>query len=234
MLAAVPVFAQPVASPPAALTYTHWQDLAPESSLKSAFENQGRMLINNLNLVAEGKENGTDKAVLIRGGGFTPASLDWLIKDMGVRTIIDLRGRFSDDKTNQMIALSPSVLAEYKKRHEENRLRNLSPDQTKAYVEHLAATSHLPLHYYNLKAEDPEVLKQLNMASVTQPLAMFCQHGVNRSGTAWGEYAAQHGWGFDQAMAAFGVTNGGGAYINRRDIEYGYTLEKNRLKNTSR
>ncbi len=206
------------------LSYTHWQDLPP-GHLRNAFSSQGSTLINNLNIVALSQ----NQPILIRGGGFTPAGLDWLIKDMNVRTIVDLRGRFDDDKSDQIIALSPATLKAYQQKHAVDRLRNLSPDKTRAYVENLSATTHLPVQYVNLKAEDPKLLTYLDGASAQKPVAMFCQWGVNRSGTGWGVYAAQHGWSKEQAYTAFGVNGSTGKIRNTRDIDYGYNLESRRL-----
>jgi hypothetical protein len=201
------------------ISYTHWQDL-PAGKLKTEFSETGSMLINHLNLV--GVESG--KPVLIGGGGFTEANLNWLIQEMGVRTIIDLRGKFSDDKTNQLIALSPATLNDYKQKHQLNALKNLSPDEVKQYVEKLRQTDHISVQYLHLRAEDPHLMDILNQANSHEPVAMFCQWGVNRSGTAWGAYAAQKGWSLDKALQAFGVSKPGGGYLNRRDIEYGYHL----------
>jgi len=204
-----------------AVSYIHWQDL-PEGKVKTEFAETGSKLINHLNLV--GMEDG--KPVLIGGGGFTQANLNWLIKEMGVRTIVDLRGKFSDDKTNQIIALSPTTLNEYKQKHQLNDLKNLSPDQVKQYVEKLRDTEHIPVQYVHMRAEDPHLMAILNHADSQQPVAMFCQWGVNRSGTAWAAYAAQKGWPLDKALKTFGFPKAGGGYINQRDIEYGYHLRQ--------
>jgi hypothetical protein len=217
--------AEPPVAHSSGLTYTHWQDL-PAGPLHSAFENRGRLFINNLNLVAEQG----NRPVLIRGGGFTKAGIDWLVNDMGVRTLIDLRGRFSDDATDQVVALSPEVRASYTQAGKLDALKNLSPDKTAAYVHELSAKNHAPIQYINLKAEDPALVGYLNGASPQKPLAMFCQWGINRSGTGWGVYAAQHGWPLEKAIAAFGVPKADGSIRNVKDIEYGYRVEQNRLK----
>ncbi len=200
--------------------YIHWEDLPP-GPLKTAFEETGSNLINNLNIVK--LEDG--KPVLIRGGGYTPANLDWLVLKMGVRTIIDLRGHFSDDKTNQFIIHSPLLLKQYQENNEVNKLRNLSPTGVQQYLEALGKKHAITVHYVHMKAENPKIISYLNSASPSQPLAMFCQWGTNRSGTAWGEYAAVHGWPFERALKFFGVKKQDGSYRNRRDIAYGYRLE---------
>ncbi len=206
--------------PNAHVSYTHWQDL-PDGPLKRAFAQTGSQLINNVNIVK--LEDG--KPVLIRGGGFTQANLDWLIKDMGVRTIIDLRGKFSDDKTDQLIALSPAIRERYESRHQLNKLKNLSPDGVNDYVTYLRTHDHIPAHYYHLRAEDPRLLNYLNQANPQKPLAMFCQWGFNRSGTAWGRLAKSQGWSLDQALKAFGALLPNGTYKNKKDIEYGFRIQ---------
>jgi hypothetical protein len=205
--------------------YIQWQQLPPGKT-RQAFDAYGSKLINNLNLVA--LENG--KPTLIRGGGFTKAGLNWLVNDMGVRTIIDLRGRFADDKTNQIIVHSPELLAKHKKAGTLDQLENLSPAEVKAYVAELSRQKKVPIQYYNIKAEDPATMTYLSASSPENPVAMFCQYGVNRSGTAWGAFVAQQGWPIEQAYQHFGIRNDQGEIRNKRDILYGYNVHRYRSK----
>ena len=209
--------------PGQSIQYEHWEDLPP-GPLKTALQTHGAALINNFELV--GTSGG--KPVLFRGGGFTPASLDWLINDMGVRTIVDLRGKFGDDKTHQVIAHSDQLLKTYEHAHTLDRLKNLSPEETRKYVENLARTRHIPVHYLSEKAESPGLMTTLNQASAQQPVAMFCQWGVNRSGTGWGAYAEQKGWSLDKTIQFFGVKNPNGSIRNTKDITYGYEIAQKR------
>lgn len=202
--------------------YTHWQDLAEDHPIKILFQ-QGKLLANSLYLVA--LED--DQPVLIGGGGYSQANIQWLAQQAGVRTFIDLRGQYAEDQTDELIYHSPAILADYQKRHQEQRLRNLSPDQTRRYINALAQEMHLPLRYIQTTVENPQLLDHLESASRQNPLVMFCQYGINRSGKAWAAYAARQGWRIEEALNFFGVPyNTGYGCVNSRDIEYGYSLHK--------
>lgn len=207
----------------AVLSSTQSAPMAFNESL-SHIETQGQTLINQFHIV----QAQTGQPILLRGGGFTPANLDWLVKHLHVRTIVDLRGKFSDDKTDQLVVHSNQVLASHQKNQTLWRLKNLSPQAVEAYLKKLAAQEHISLKYLNLSATDPTLPRLLAQASPNQPLAMFCQWGINRSGTAWGAYAASQGWSLDQALTAFGVKTATGQIKNTKDITYGYNLQKNR------
>jgi protein tyrosine/serine phosphatase len=98
-------------------------------------------------------------------------------------------------------------------------------------VAQLQKELHTPLQYVHISATDPKLLTYLDQATPQKPAVMFCQHGVNRSGTAWGMYAAEHDWPEDKALKVFGIPNGNNGYHNKRDIDYGYRVFKSQSQN---
>lgn len=212
------VVSQVTASKP--LQFQPWKT-AQEMAAKASIELKGRELINNFNVVAT--QGG--KPAVFRGGGFTPMSLNWLIRNQGVRTIVDLRGNSQNDYNDDLIVHSDTIKSTLTEKNQLSQLQNLSPEETEAYINELNAKSRLGVKYIKMAAVDKSLLGLLKQASAQRPLAMFCQWGVNRSGTAWARWASAMGWPPEKAYAYFGVYDAQGKLVNQKDIDYGYRVQ---------
>jgi hypothetical protein len=188
---------------------------------KASLELKGRELINNFNVVA----TQSGKPVIYRGGGFTPSSLNWLIRNQGVRTIVDLRGNSQGDYNDDVIVHSDAIKNTMAEKNQLQLLKNLSPEETEAYIKELNIKNRLGVKYIKIAAVDKSLLALLKSASTQRPLAMFCQWGVNRSGTAWARWASAMGWPAEKAYAYFGVYDEQGKLVNQKDIDYGYRVQ---------